>query len=214
VGRRSKNPPFVDGFVDRTGKPRFYYRPPGAKRTPLPGLPWSEPFMAAYTAARDGAAPAVPAIGASRTVPGTVNAAVAAYYHDASWKGLAETSRANRRSYLERFRAEHGDKPMRKLEGHHVAALLAQLSPPLQKAWLTALRGLTAFALAQKLIATDPTAAVKRSKVAKSDGYRCWSEEDVAIFEARWPIGTRERLAFALLLYTGARRGDLIKFGW
>ena len=214
MGRRSKNPPFVDGFVDRTGKPRFYYRPPGAKRMPLPGLPWSEPFMAAYTAARDGAAPAVPAIGASRTVPGTVNAAVAAYYHDASWKGLAETSRANRRSYLERFRAEHGDKPMRKLEGHHVAALLAQLSPPLQKAWLTALRGLTAFALAQKLIATDPTAAVKRSKVAKSDGYRCWSEEDVAIFEARWPIGTRERLAFALLLYTGARRGDLIKFGW
>ena len=215
MGRRSKNPPFVDGFVDRTGRPRFYYRPPGGRRVPLPGLPWSEAFMAAYRAARDGATPAVPAaIGASRTVLGTVNAAVAAYYQDASWKGLAETSRANRRSYLERFRAEHGDKPIRKLEGQHVTALLAQLSPPLQKAWLTAIRGLTAFALEQKLITTDPTASVKRAKVGKSDGYRCWTEDDVAGFEARWPIGSRERLAFSLALYTGARRGDLIKFGW
>jgi hypothetical protein len=27
----------------------------------------------------------------------------------------------------------------------------------------------------------------------------------------RWPLGTRERLAFALLLYTGQRGGDVVK---
>ena len=32
-------------------------------------------------------------------------------------------------------------------------------------------------------------------------------------FEARWPIGTRERLALALLLFTGFRRGDAVKSG-
>ena len=127
MGRRSKNPPFVDGFVDHTGKPRFYYRPPGRQRVSLPGLPWSEPFMAAYAAASDGAASAVPAIGASRTVPGTVNAAIVDYYQHGSWTGLAATSRSNRRTYLERFRAEHGEKLIRKLEGQHVAAILSRL---------------------------------------------------------------------------------------
>jgi integrase len=215
MGRRSTSPPFVDRFVDRTGRARFYFRPPGGERTALPGLPWSAEFMLAYAEARGGAAAAPPvAIGASRTVPGSVNAAIAAYYQAGAWTELADTSRANRRGYLERFRAEHGDKPFRKLEGHHVAALLAQLSPPLQKAWMTALRGLTAFAVEQKLIATDPTASVKRAKVTKSDGYRCWTEADVEAFEARWPIGSRERLALALALYTGARRGDLIRLGW
>jgi integrase len=31
--------------------------------------------------------------------------------------------------------------------------------------------------------------------------------------EARWPIGTRERLALAILLYTGLRRGDAAMLG-
>jgi len=32
-------------------------------------------------------------------------------------------------------------------------------------------------------------------------------------FEARWPIGTRERLALTILLYTGLRRGDAVSLG-
>ena len=40
---------YVNDYVDRTGKPRFYFRRRG-KRTPLPGLPGSEEFMAAYQA--------------------------------------------------------------------------------------------------------------------------------------------------------------------
>jgi len=32
-------------------------------------------------------------------------------------------------------------------------------------------------------------------------------------FESRWPLGTRERLAFDLLLYTGLRRGDAVRLG-
>ena len=32
-------------------------------------------------------------------------------------------------------------------------------------------------------------------------------------FEERHPIGTKARLALALLLYTGQRRSDIIRFG-
>ena len=47
----------------------------------------------------------------------------------------------------------------------------------------------------------------------KSDGFHVWTDDEVARFEARWPIGTRERLAFDLLLYTGLRRGDAVRLG-
>jgi integrase len=45
------------------------------------------------------------------------------------------------------------------------------------------------------------------------DGFRAWSEEDVAKYEARHPIGTKARLALDLLLYTGVRRSDVVKLG-
>ena len=47
----------------------------------------------------------------------------------------------------------------------------------------------------------------------KTDGYRTWSEQDIAAFEASHPIGSRARLAFALLLYTAQRRADVLKMG-
>jgi hypothetical protein len=53
-----KKPRYVHGFMDRHGKPRFYCRRSGFKRVPLPGLPWSPEFMAAYDAAMKGEAPA------------------------------------------------------------------------------------------------------------------------------------------------------------
>jgi len=37
-----------------------------------------------------------------------------------------------------------------------------------------------------------------------------WTEEELSTFEAYWPIGTRERLAYAVLLYTGQRGSDAV----
>jgi integrase len=44
-------------------------------------------------------------------------------------------------------------------------------------------------------------------------GFHAWTEAEFARFEARWPLGTRERLAFDILLYTGLRRGDAVRLG-
>ena len=43
-----KKPKFVHGYIDRNGKPRFYFRRSGFKGVALPGLPWSPEFMAAH----------------------------------------------------------------------------------------------------------------------------------------------------------------------
>lgn len=39
------------------------------------------------------------------------------------------------------------------------------------------------------------------------------TEEHVAAYERRWPIGTRQRVWLDVLLYTGLRRGDAVRFG-
>jgi integrase len=58
----------------------------------------------------------------------------------------------------------------------------------------------------------DPTAGIVIT-LPKSDGHDTWDEEQIAQFEKRWPIGTRERLLFALLLHTGQRCSDVRLLG-
>jgi hypothetical protein len=48
---RYKLPKYVQAFVDRDGRAYHYFRRRGSERVPLPGLPWSPEFMAAYEAA-------------------------------------------------------------------------------------------------------------------------------------------------------------------
>jgi len=82
--RLMRRPPkYVHGFIDRHGKPRFYFRKAGFKKVPLPGLPWSPEFMAAYELAV-GQQPEE--IGSSRTKLGTISALVVAYYNSAEFK--------------------------------------------------------------------------------------------------------------------------------
>jgi integrase len=62
------------------------------------------------------------------------------------------------------------------------------------------------------MVDADPTDGVKFA-AAKTDGHHTWTAEEIARFEAHWPIGTRQRLAMAVLLYTGLRRGDAVRLG-
>jgi hypothetical protein len=67
----------VKAYVDRHGKARHYFRKPGYKPVALPGLPGSDEFMAAYSAALANA-PRVE-VAATRTRAGSVGAMVAVY---------------------------------------------------------------------------------------------------------------------------------------
>jgi integrase len=57
----------------------------------------------------------------------------------------------------------------------------------------------------------DPSLGIKRPKLGK---IRSWTDDEMAIFERRWPIGTMQRLAYALHLYTGQRRSDVHRMTW
>ncbi|WP_177228125.1 hypothetical protein [Hyphomicrobium facile] len=47
----------------------------------------------------------------------------------------------------------------------------------------------------------------------RGGGYHTLTEVEIQRFEDRWPVGTKERLAFALLRYLGVRRSDVVRLG-
>jgi integrase len=208
---KRKNPKYVQQFIDQDGSPRFYLRKPGVKSVPLPGLPWSPAFMAAYELALGDVS--VAPIGASRTKPGTVDAAIVSYYGlSADFRDMAASTKMMRRAILERFRNEYGHKNIATLDERAMKAILAKRSPLAALNWLKAIRSLVRHAIDVGLRKDDPTANIKL-KTPKSDGHHSWTEEEIVAFETRHPIGTRARLALNLLLCTGQRRGDVVQMG-
>jgi hypothetical protein len=207
-----KMPKYTQAFTDRHGTARFYFRKSGSKQVPLPGLPWSPQFMAAYEAALEGQGPRIE-IGASRTKPGTINALVVSYCNSMVFQTLAPETRRTRRNILERFRAEHGDKRSALLKREHVNVIFAKKVATRFAArnWLKTVRALMQFAVAEGLLATDPTTGIKNLS-GKTDGFRTWNEDDIAAFEARHPIGTRERLRWPCC--STRRNGAVTWCGW
>jgi integrase len=210
MGPRLKLPMYVHAFVDHNGHPRYYFRRRGYRRATLPGLPWCPEFMAAYEKALAGA-PSL--IGADRHDPGSVDAVITSYLNSKSFTGLALTTQRMRRALLNRFCTEHGDKRLAMMEPRHVAKLFEQFEAHPQRNMLKALRGLIAFAIAERIIDADPTVGCKLKRAKDTGGFKPWTDANIAEFEAKHPIGSKARLALALLLYTGQRRGDVVRLG-
>ena len=74
------------------------------------------------------------------------------------------------------------------------------------------LRSLCQFAVKRGWLRDDPTRDIKQRSI-KGDGFHTWTDDEIAQFEAHHPIGTKPRLALALLLYTAQRRSDVVRMG-
>jgi integrase len=206
----------VNAFRNRNrkdGRTRHYFRRRGQKAIPLPGLPGSDEFMAAYAMAL-AAIPDQPEIGASRTLPGTIDALVVAYYQSDEWlHGLGEETRKTRRRIIERFRVRHGTKRVALLRSEHVRLMLAEIGKPTAKRhWLKAIRGLLRFAVPTMLKA-DPTEGIATVKLPKSKGHHTWTDEEIEQYRAHWPLGTQQRLVMEFALETASRRGEVVRLG-
>jgi len=212
-------PRYVSMFVDRHGKPHYRFRKTGFKAVMLPSDPRSRAFEQAYAAAL--ARDAEP-IAASRTLPGSMSAAIVAYYESADWKQLRPLTQRQRRNILERFRAStspgsltpYGDRPLAAFEKRHLHQLMDARSgkPHAANNLLKTLRALFRFALDRNLVRADPAHLVKPLRV-QSAGFHTWSEAEITAYENCHPLGTPARLALALLLYTAQRRSDVVRMG-
>jgi integrase len=157
------------------------------------------------------AAPVV--VGASkRSKPGSVSAAIAEFYGSQAFRSLTGGSPAKRRAILERFREKHGQMPLASLPKEFIVALLDTMPPHAALNWLKTFRHFFRWCVTRKLVRNDPTLGI-RIKVPKSDGHHAWTEDEIAAFEARHPIGSKARLALALGVFTAQRRGDVVRMG-
>jgi integrase len=211
MGPRLKLPRFVHGFVDRHGKPRFYFRRPGFRRVTLRGLPYSPEFMRDYESAM--ADQPLP-VGAGKVWPGTMTALAISYFASPEFRTLRPSTQRAYRGMIDRICRDHGDKRAADLRREHVVKLMTARAaqPGAANGLRMALRVMMKHAVAIGLRADDPTRDVRAIRV-KTDGHHSWTDNEIEQFEQRHPVGSRARLTLALLLYTGQRRGDVIRMG-
>lgn len=208
-------PKYVSEFADRHGKMRVRFRRKGQEDYYFQTVPWSAEFMQEYQACLNReAAPAVEP-GLSRSKPGTFNALIAAYYGSPEFKGLRSSTQTTYRGIIERFRAKHGDKRVATVERKHIKAIIGAMheTPAAANNLLDRLKALMTLAIDIGMRKDDPTIRM-RGYGNKGDGFHTWTEDEIAKFEARHEIGTKPRLALALMLYTGQRRSDAVTMGW
>jgi integrase len=195
---------YVKRYRDRHGKLRHYLRRPGSPSVRLPGLPGSPEFMAAYTAGITTAASPK-----ARHAEGTIGALVTGFLQSSAFQNLASSSQQRYRLVLDKFRQEDGHRLVRDMPRRVAARMVEEIGetrPAMANLTAKILRRLFAYAVKQDLRTDNPFAAIDAYKLGT---HRAWTEIEIATYQSRWPIGTRERLAFDLLLYTAQRVGDV-----
>jgi integrase len=196
---------FVNEYVDRTGKLRRYFRR-GSTRGSLPGDVGSEEFMAAYRSYLANEKPAPTSVKLS----GSLGLLITEYYGSRPFQNIKPSSRQIYRYVLEPLAKAHGHRTPQIT--HKQAAKLIQdigtTRPGMANLTKSVLQKLFKYAVKAGWRDDNPIIGIERFK---SGEHHTWTEGELKAFGNRWPLGTRERLAYALLLYTGQREGDVAK---
>jgi integrase len=198
---------FIHEYCDRHGKVRRYVRRPGCRAVPLPGLPGSPEFMAAYQAAVSGKTP--PARSTLR--PGSLAALVADFYRSPVFANLKASSQATYRFVLNKIVDKDGHRGAADLPDEKARKIIEEIGakrPGMANLTRAVLRQVFAYGVKTKWRKDNPFAGIESYKLGS---HHTWIEDELAAYEKRWPMGTRERLAFDLLLYTGQRIGDVVR---
>jgi integrase len=204
-------PPNLCRQITRHGKTVWYVRIGKGLRIRLRSEFGSDEFDTEYQAAISGRPRPT-----KNTAVGTLAWLLARYRETTEWQqGLSTATRRQRENIFAQVLATAGTVPIAKiiratiLEGRE-----RRSSTPAQaRNFLDAMRGLFKWAAKAEHIKVDPTIGVENPPRKKNDGFIPWNEDHVAANERRWPIGTRQRVWLDVLLYTGLRRGDAVRFG-
>lgn len=213
--RKTALPKYCSAFNDRHGKTRIKFRKGRFSAYVTSSPVMGDDFQAEYHGLVSGDDPRVKRpIGADRTTPGTINALIVSFYSSPRWTGYRAETQRTYLNIIERFREKHGDKRVAMLQRRHVQAIIDKqaATPAAANRLLSVIRILMAHTILQGMREDNPCREVEKIRY-KTDGYHSWTDKEIKDFEAAYPVGSRERLAFALLLYTGQRWGDVIGMG-
>lgn len=199
---------------DRHGNVRWYVRIKGHKKVRIREEAGSEAFTAAYHAA-------VSSIKEPQVNTNPVHVGrnsfewlVNQYYQSAAFQRGADATKKQRRNILGRICAEHGHMPMDIPRKSIRAGRDARAATPgAANNYLKTMKALYAWAVEQEHIDENPVIGVTRLRPKHSNGFHTWTPAQCLAYERAHPLGTMARLAYAIALYTGARRSDVVRLG-
>ena len=160
---------------------------------------------AEYEAAVRGDAPTK----ATKAQNGTLGLAGRTLPRDAGLESLSRATRRQRENIFRRVLEFAGQAPFSAVTGRAIERGIERRAktPSQARHFVDAMRGLFKWAVRAELAKTDPTAGRAVAK-SRTKGFPVWTAAEIEAFEKRWPLETRERIAFDVLRYTGLRRGD------
>ena len=195
--------------LDRHDNVRIYVKVPGRKKVRIRELPGTPQFVAAYQAALEGVTSQPRQSGR-----GAFGFICRAYFASKVFKRLDPGTQAWRKNELNRICEKHAEKPAALMKPEHIRALRDEKeTPDASNQRLKALRALFKWAVQSGETPNNPTLQVERVWKADTGGHHTWSLGEVKQFEDRHPVGSRARLAMALMLFTTGRREDATRFG-
>ena len=219
--------PYVYEDVDRHGNVRLYFWRKGQRKVRIRERPGTEEFSAQYGALLDASETGglLPRRSAASNilVHGTWRWLCIQYFRSVIFRHLETTTQITRRRILESTYDEpihpgasetFAGFPLTRMTPKAVRVLRDRKAsaPEAANGRVKAIRAVFSWALEEEHVAINPAREVPRIKNASS-GYHSWTMEEVERFEERHPVGTKPRLALALLVYTGARRSDVVRLG-
>lgn len=204
-------PPHLHRETTRHGKAVWYVRAGKGPRIRLRAEYGTPGFDTEYQAAVTGSPR--PTQGAAAA--GSLAWLIARYRETTAWLTFSVATRRQRENIFKQVLATAGSKPYSDITNATVIAGRERraTTPSQARHFLDAMRGLFRWAHEAEFVKTDPTAPVKNPKRKKGPGFPKWTEADADAYERRWPIGTRQRVWFDVLCYTGGRRGDAVRIG-
>jgi integrase len=207
-------PPYVQVHRRQNQTVVYYFRRNRGKRQPLPP-PGSPGFEAAYAACLAGSAPAQQPAG-SKAKHGTLRWLVEQWKQSSDWMTTSAATKRQRDNILAHV-LEDDDAGSDPFDSFTTADIRdgrerRMATPFAADNFLKTMRALFRWAKEADHVDHNPAAAVSFIN-SKTDGFTPWTENDVARYRKRWPLGTRQRLALEILRNTGLRRGDAVRLG-
>lgn len=181
----------------RYGKPLWYFRRGKGKRIRLPDDYGGEAFKEAYEAALIGEPVHKKEAGGA----GTLRWLWKRYQDSAAWSSdLSNATRRQRENIMKHVLETAGDKPLSAITRKAVVAGRDRRkdTPAMVRHFVETMRGALRWAVDAEHVKEDPTRDVKVSKPRPKD--ITWTDDECDQPEAKWPLGTRERLTFDIML--------------
>lgn len=199
--------------TDINGNIRYYVRVRGKRKIRLKGSPLTQEFMEQYHSALSEVHQDHETKKYRSPAAGSFGHACLSLYASTDFKALDKSTQKRYRGLLDEICKNHGNKPIAYIQPKHVQRLLDEKAstPGQAKTLLKALRALFRFTIERRFLSDNPTLGIRVKY--KQKPHHSWTDEEISKFECTHPIGSKARLALAIMLYTCCRREDVTRLG-